>query len=272
MVPEGGIVKLTCRAKGHPIPHIQWRREDGNEIILREPSGLKTRVASYQGEVLRLAKISRSEMGAYMCIATNGVPPTVSKRITVNVHFHPVIHVPNQLVGSPLGTDVPLECHVEAFPKSINYWIRDTGEMVVNSYKYDVQTIGKSQFEVKMTVIVRNLQKEDAGSYRCIAKNSLGEVESNIRLYDIPGPTRTYIPLDEEDYNEQLGSAERDQDEELSNSVLERGHLPTLTTSGAPRGSYDNTHENHVPNDPAPNGSAAPFPRLFLLLLLLFRI
>lgn len=34
-----------------------------------------------------------------------------------------------------------------------------------------------------MTVIVRNLQKEDAGSYRCIAKNSLGEVESSIRLY-----------------------------------------------------------------------------------------
>ncbi|KAJ8927202.1 hypothetical protein NQ314_020480 [Rhamnusium bicolor] len=66
-------------------------------------------------------------MGAYMCIASNGVPPTVSKRIMVNVHFHPVIHVPNQLVGAPLGTDVTLECNVEAYPKSINYWVRDTG-------------------------------------------------------------------------------------------------------------------------------------------------
>nr|CAI5837662.1 unnamed protein product [Callosobruchus analis] len=34
-----------------------------------------------------------------------------------------------------------------------------------------------------MTVIVRQLQRDDVGSYRCIAKNSLGEVESNIRLY-----------------------------------------------------------------------------------------
>jgi neurotrimin len=55
--------------------------------------------------------------------------------------------------------------------------------MVIQSYKYDVQFVSKSLFEVRMTVIVRNLQKEDAGSYRCIAKNSLGEVESNIRLY-----------------------------------------------------------------------------------------
>lgn len=43
------------------------------------------------------------------------------------VSVHPVIQVPNQLVGAPLGTDVALECFVEASPKSINYWVRDTG-------------------------------------------------------------------------------------------------------------------------------------------------
>lgn len=50
---------------------------------------------------------------------------------------HPVIHVPNQLVGSPVGTDVSLECHIEAFPKSINYWIRDTGEEESMEMKFD---------------------------------------------------------------------------------------------------------------------------------------
>lgn len=44
------------------------------------------KVASFQGELLKLWKISRTEMGAYMCIASNGVPPTISKRIIVNVH------------------------------------------------------------------------------------------------------------------------------------------------------------------------------------------
>ena len=37
------------------------------------------------GEVLDLIRISRTEMGAYLCIARNGVSPAVSKRIILNV-------------------------------------------------------------------------------------------------------------------------------------------------------------------------------------------
>ena len=37
------------------------------------------------GEVLDLIRISRTEMGAYLCIARNGVQPAVSKRIIFNV-------------------------------------------------------------------------------------------------------------------------------------------------------------------------------------------
>lgn len=32
-----------------------------------------------------MSKISRLDMGAYLCIASNGVPPSVSKRIKVSV-------------------------------------------------------------------------------------------------------------------------------------------------------------------------------------------
>lgn len=58
-----------------------------------------------------------------------------------------------------------------------------SGEMVISSTKYEVATYPKSIFEVRMRVLVRNLRPEDIGSYKCIAKNSLGEVESSIRLY-----------------------------------------------------------------------------------------
>ncbi|XP_030380837.1 lachesin [Scaptodrosophila lebanonensis] len=190
IVPEGSSVRLTCRARGYPEPIVTWRREDGNEIVLKDNMGTKTLVTSFRGEVLKLTKISRNEMGSYLCIASNGVPPSVSKRISLSIHFHPVIQVPNQLVGAPLGTDVQIECHVEASPKSINYWIKDTGEMIVSSGKYHVQEASKSMYETKMTMIVRKFQKDDVGSYRCIAKNSLGEVDSSIRLYEIPGPNR----------------------------------------------------------------------------------
>ena len=39
----------------------------------------------YDGDQLNLTRISRTEMGAYLCIASNGVPPSVSKRIIVDV-------------------------------------------------------------------------------------------------------------------------------------------------------------------------------------------
>lgn len=39
-----------------------------------------------EGEMLWLSKVTRSEMGAYLCIASNAVPPSVSKRIKLQVH------------------------------------------------------------------------------------------------------------------------------------------------------------------------------------------
>lgn len=62
-------------------------------------------------------------------------------------------------------------------------FLHSTGEMIVSSQKYHVQETPVSLYETRMTVTVRKFQKEDIGSYRCIAKNSLGEVDSSIRLY-----------------------------------------------------------------------------------------
>lgn len=43
---------------------------------------------------------------------------------------HPLIQVPNQLVGAPVGTDVTLVCNAEASPKAINYWQKENGEYI----------------------------------------------------------------------------------------------------------------------------------------------
>ncbi|CAL7946794.1 unnamed protein product [Xylocopa violacea] len=244
-VREGGQVMLTCRARGVPPPRVSWRREDGTNIIIRKPfagSGLNqkshvTSVSEYQGEELKLTKISRTEMGVYLCIASNGIPPAVSKRIFINVHFPPVIHVPNQLVGAPLGTDVVLECFVEASPKSINYWVKDNA-MIISSQQHDVQAIVKSQFEVWMELTIRNLQKHDVGTYKCLAKNSLGDVESTIRLYEISGPAKTQTAAKPSFYDEEdepvYGSAEI---EKMDNKALSvdnaiNGHMgyPSVAT------------------------------------------
>lgn len=42
----------------------------------------------------------------------------------------PMIWIQNQLVGAIEGEEVTLECHSEAYPKSINYWTRDRGDII----------------------------------------------------------------------------------------------------------------------------------------------
>lgn len=46
-----------------------------------------------EGSSLELQKISRLDMGVYLCIASNGVPPTVSKRIYVSVDCESFSHL-----------------------------------------------------------------------------------------------------------------------------------------------------------------------------------
>lgn len=42
-------------------------------------------VYSVEGETLRITHVSKRHMGVYYCIASNGVPPSVSKRVAVTV-------------------------------------------------------------------------------------------------------------------------------------------------------------------------------------------
>lgn len=46
MVPEGGTVELTCKARGYPDPEITWKREDRQEIVFREISGIRNKGTS----------------------------------------------------------------------------------------------------------------------------------------------------------------------------------------------------------------------------------
>ncbi|GLH12140.1 Lachesin [Gryllus bimaculatus] len=104
-----------------------------NTSVMKKQVGcVDVHVDSFSNDSLTLIKLDRKQMGAYLCIASNEVPPAVSKRITLNINFAPVIKVPNQLLGAPLGTDVQLECYVEAFPNTINYWVKNRGEMLLD--------------------------------------------------------------------------------------------------------------------------------------------
>ncbi|XP_063590150.1 lachesin-like [Penaeus indicus] len=183
-VREKVNVTLTCAARGTPDPRIMWKREDGAMIVTntRNPETV------HNGPALPLHEVSRTQMGAYLCIASNGVPPSVSKRITLDVEFPPQIHVPNQLVGVPTGDNVTIECFVEAFPKAISFWVR-RDMMILNSGKYRAET-NESTYRIHMKLTIFNFSRDDNTTYKCVAKNSLGETEGDIKLNEIYMPPK----------------------------------------------------------------------------------
>ncbi|XP_046420786.1 lachesin-like isoform X2 [Neodiprion fabricii] len=145
-------------------------------------------VASVEGPFYNITRVNRLHMGAYLCIASNGVPPSVSKRISLIVHFPPMISVPNQLVGARQGQEMTLECTSEAYPKSINYWTRENGEIITKGDKYE-PVLHDKEYKVTMKLTIKYVSVNDYGSYKCISKNSLGDTDGSIKLYEIPNPT-----------------------------------------------------------------------------------
>uniref|UniRef100_A0A8W7NY69 Ig-like domain-containing protein n=1 Tax=Anopheles coluzzii TaxID=1518534 RepID=A0A8W7NY69_ANOCL len=90
VVREGSNVTLRCAAVGSPAPAIVWRREAGDNISLQDGE----QVSSVEGPTFTIPKVNRLHMGAYLCIASNGVPPSVSKRVMLIVHcgkYEPVL-------------------------------------------------------------------------------------------------------------------------------------------------------------------------------------
>ncbi|XP_047480169.1 lachesin-like [Penaeus chinensis] len=134
-VPDGESVTLVCAARGYPQPKIEWKREDKEKIVLRTGRKERMKMEVVEGPYLNLTRVNRRQMGAYLCIAKNEVPPAVMKRIIVNVSFEPTIQVPNQLVGSPLGSDLALSCKVEAYPKPITFWRKNNEIMILDGFK-----------------------------------------------------------------------------------------------------------------------------------------
>ncbi|KAL7043424.1 hypothetical protein ACKWTF_001494 [Chironomus riparius] len=177
VVREGSNVTLKCAARGSPQPNITWRREGGESIAI---SGQRE-VVTFNGSILNISRVNRLHMGAYLCIASNGIPPTVSKRVMLIVHFPPMLMIQNQLVGSAIGQKIMLECQSEAYPKSINYWMKN--ETIITKGKRFEPVETENAYKVIMKLTINSVGQNDFGAYKCVSKNSLGDTDGTIKLY-----------------------------------------------------------------------------------------
>ncbi|XP_067625226.1 uncharacterized protein DIP-kappa [Eurosta solidaginis] len=250
VVREGLNVTLVCKARGYPDPYVMWRREDGEEMLI---GGEHVNVVD--GEMLYITKVSRLHMAAYLCVASNGVPPSISKRVHLRVQFPPMLSIPNQLEGAYIGQDVVLECHTEAYPASINYWTTERGDMIISDTsragdKYET-TSTVSGYTKYMKLKIRSVGPNDFGTYRCVAKNSLGETDGNIKLDEMPTPT-TAIITEMPGWNHSLVGKHRHRNKFNLNALPDYGieEWRDGVGNGAPADSVNDSNQTPMRNPP----------------------
>jgi len=190
-VKAGANAKLECYAHGVPPPSVSWQREDKKPIKAKDPiTGLIHTYDEFNGSSMTIPKVQPGDLGAYLCIARNGVPPMMSKRVFLYVQYAPRITSPTKVMGVAWGSDVRIDCEVSAHPKPIIYW-NFKGSMVITGDSYTVEERRISASETVSTLVIKRVarHKQQMGRYTCVASNSLGADEKDVNIYLNPEAT-----------------------------------------------------------------------------------
>ncbi|PKU44338.1 skeletal receptor tyrosine-protein kinase [Limosa lapponica baueri] len=156
--------KFVCVVESYPEPEITWTR---NSIPIRL---FDTRYSIQRnGQLLTILSVEDSDDGVYCCTADNGVGAAAQSCGALQVKMRPKITRPPINVEIIEGLKAVLPCTTMGNPKPSVSWIK--GETVVKeNARIAVLDSGNLR--------IHNVQREDAGQYRCVAKNSLGTAYS----------------------------------------------------------------------------------------------
>ncbi|XP_069168921.1 lachesin-like isoform X2 [Procambarus clarkii] len=203
-VNEDSPAQLRCGAEGYPAPEIRFKREDGVGIRYAA-NGISGAVASSVTEslggvektvgLLTFESVTRADMGHYLCIANNSVPPSVSKRMVLNVRYRePAVYVSHQMIGVYRGDDVAINCTVTAYPRPVVFWQDNLGKMIISGGRYQVveSQVGESPPKLQTTLIIRGLRVDDITTYRCnasIDNDKTREKSLAVQLNEISRPS-----------------------------------------------------------------------------------
>ncbi|XP_005177473.1 uncharacterized protein LOC101894193 [Musca domestica] len=176
-VEEGKTLNVSCAASGNPMPHIEWRRDDGRTINVH---GVE--MSSISGPYLKFTNITRHQMASYTCYADNGLAPVANATFLIEVQFPPMISVYRQMIYAEYGRSATMECIVEAFPEAILYWERAyDGSILDRGDKYRIET-NPDGYRTTMRLTITSLRKDDFGYYHCVARNALNTTMVNFEI------------------------------------------------------------------------------------------
>ena len=152
-VIEGSDVTLpTCHVTGYPAPVVTWRKSSG-----QLPRGR----AQYNNTALQISNVRKVDSDAYFCSAVNHLGNVERKTLLVVVSL-PVFTVkPTGKVSVVRGGTLTLNCSATGDPQPVISWKRQGAALPV----------GRSH-RTNDALVLRNLKKEDAGIYVCVATSA----------------------------------------------------------------------------------------------------
>ncbi|XP_070983476.1 immunoglobulin superfamily member 10-like [Oncorhynchus clarkii lewisi] len=169
---------IDCKAAGDPPPKITWIMPDN--IFLNAPY-FGSRIIVHHNGTLEFRNVRPTDMAEFICMARNdgGEAVMVVQLEVTDMLQRPIFKNPfNEKVVTRMGKTTVLNCSADGHPTPEIIWLLPNGTRFTGSPdRGSRQHLGNDG-----TFVIYNPTKEDAGKYRCAAKNSVGYIEKLIVL------------------------------------------------------------------------------------------
>ncbi|XP_067293217.1 neuronal cell adhesion molecule isoform X4 [Pseudorasbora parva] len=169
--------EITCRARGHPKPRIQWSI---NGLPIQDaPTDSSRKV---EDDSIIFSEVQTGSSAVYQCNASNEFGYLLANAF-VNVLAEPprVLTAPNKVYQVIRNRPALLECLSFGSPVPAVTWFKDSRSSMLDGDPYVFHKNGSLELHVA--------QAENGGKYTCVARNNLGISENHVYL-EVKDPTR----------------------------------------------------------------------------------
>ncbi|KAM9338402.1 muscle, skeletal receptor tyrosine-protein kinase [Symphorus nematophorus] len=167
---------FICEVESRPPAKITWTKN--NQPIMYYD---RRYVTKEQGQMLIIPHVRDLDNGEYCCIASNGIGEPAKSCGALQLKMKPQIKRHPTNVTLLVESKAVLPCVTLGNPKPDVTWLKDD-ELIKVSDRVTILEYGALK--------IHNIQKEDAGQYRCVARNSFGLAFSKPVTIEVQAPAR----------------------------------------------------------------------------------
>ncbi|XP_053739336.1 muscle, skeletal receptor tyrosine-protein kinase [Synchiropus splendidus] len=167
---------FICEVESRPSADITWTKN--NNPIMYYDTRYVTRE---QGQMLLIPHAKETDNGEYCCIASNGIGEPAKSCGALQIKMKPQIKRHPTNVTMLIESKAVLPCVTLGNPKPDVTWLKDD-ELINVSERVSILDYGALK--------IQPIQREDAGQYRCVARNSFGLAFSRPVTIEVQAPAR----------------------------------------------------------------------------------